>query len=127
MGSMVPVVAVSLGATMVEKHFILDRQLGGPDAAFSMEPHEFKEMVQAVRQAESAMGKVSYEVTEKDKLRRRSLFVVKDVKAGEALTSENIRSIRPGNGLHPKYYKEVLGKRAKVDLEQGAVLKPEHF
>ena len=127
MGSMVPVVAVSLGATMVEKHFILDRQFGGPDAAFSMEPHEFKEMVQAVRQAEAAMGKVSYEVTEKDKLRRRSLFVVKDIKAGETLTSENIRSIRPGNGLHPKYYKEVLGKRAKVDLVKGTALNHNHF
>jgi len=122
MGSMVPVVAVSLGATVVEKHFILDRKLGGPDSAFSMEPHEFKEMVQAVRQAESALGQVTYKVSETDKNRRRSLFVVKDIKAGEILTEQNIRSIRPGYGLHPKHYKEVLGKNAKVDLEQGSAL-----
>lgn len=127
MGSMVPVVAVSLGATVVEKHFILDRSLGGPDAAFSMEPHEFKEMVQAVRQAESALGEVNYDVPDKDKNRRRSLFVVEDIKAGEVFTEKNIRSIRPGYGLHPKYYKEVLGKRAKVDLERGVALNVEHF
>jgi pseudaminic acid synthase len=82
-GSMVPVVAVSLGATVVEKHFILDRKLGGPDSAFSMEPHEFKQMVEAVRQAEDAFGSVTFDVSEKDKARRRSLFVVKDIKAGE--------------------------------------------
>ena len=122
MGSIVPVVAVSLGAKVVEKHFILDRKLGGPDSAFSMEPQEFKEMVQAVRQAEAALGQVTYEVSEKDKNRRRSLFVVKDIKTGELITEENIRSIRPGYGLHPKHYKEALGKRAKVDLEKGKAL-----
>jgi pseudaminic acid synthase len=127
MGSMVPVVAVSLGATVVEKHFILDRKLGGPDSAFSMEPHEFKEMVQAVRQAEAALGVVTYDVSEKDKNRRRSLFVVEDIKAGEVFTEQNIRSIRPGYGLHPKYYKEVLGKRARVDLERGAPLATKYF
>jgi len=123
MGSTVPVVAVSLGATMVEKHFILDRSYGGPDAAFSMEPQEFKKMVEDVRAAEKALGKVSYEVSEKDKLRRRSLFVVKDTKAGEAFTEENIRSIRPGYGVHPKYYDEVLGKKAKENLERGEAFK----
>ena len=122
MGSTVPVVAVSLGATVVEKHFILDRNLGGPDAAFSMEPFEFKQMVDEVRATEKALGKIDYEVSEQDKLRRRSLFVVKDIKAGEPLTEENIRSIRPGYGLHAKHYYEVLGKRAKVDLEKGRPL-----
>ena len=122
MGSMVPVVAVSLGAKVVEKHFILDRNLGGPDSAFSMEPLEFKEMVKAVRQAEAALGQVTFEVSKKDKDRRRSLFVVKDIKAGEVLTQKNIRSIRPGFGLHPKYFKDVIGKRAKVDLERGKAL-----
>ena len=123
MGSTVPVVAVSLGSTMVEKHFILDRSYGGPDAAFSMEPQEFKEMVYAVRQVESSFGSIKYYVFEKDKLRRRSLFVVKDIKSGEAITEKNIKSIRPGYGLHPKYYKEILGKIARMDLEKGQPLK----
>ncbi|HQL69797.1 MAG TPA: pseudaminic acid synthase, partial [Bacteroidales bacterium] len=115
-GSLVPVVAVSLGAVVVEKHFILDRKLGGPDSAFSMEPVEFAEMVNAVRQAEAAMGTVSYAITDNDRARRRSLFVVRDIAAGELLSPENIRSIRPGAGLHPKYYDEVIGKRAKKPL-----------
>lgn len=119
MGSLVPTVAVSLGATVVEKHFILDRSLGGPDAAFSMEPHEFKEMVQAVRQAEAALGSVSYEVSEKDKNRRRSLFVVKDIKKGEVITEENVRSIRPGFGMHPKELKNWIGKPSPKDFEKG--------
>jgi pseudaminic acid synthase len=119
MGSIVPVVAVSLGATIVEKHFILDRNLGGPDSAFSMEPHEFKEMVSQIRLVEQAMGKVTYEVSKKDKNQRRSLFVVEDIKAGEILTPQNIRSIRPGFGLQPKYLDVVIGKRAKKDLAKG--------
>ncbi|PLB86671.1 pseudaminic acid synthase [Dysgonamonadaceae bacterium] len=122
MGSIVPIVAVSLGATVVEKHFIIDRKLGGPDSAFSMEPNEFKEMVQSVRQAEAALGKVTYKVSENDRNRRRSLFVVKDIKAGEPFTDENVRSIRPGYGLHPKYLKEILGKKAKTDIKRGAPL-----
>ncbi len=121
-GSLVPVVAVSLGAVVVEKHFILDRKLGGPDSAFSMEPVEFAEMVNAVRQAEAAMGTVSYAITDHDRARRRSLFVVRDIVAGELLTPENIRSIRPGAGLNPKYYDEVIGKRAKFDLKKGSPL-----
>lgn len=121
-GSMVPVVAVALGAVVVEKHFILDRKLGGPDSAFSMEPHEFAEMVQAVRQAEAALGRVSYDITNNDKLRRRSLFVVRDIAAGELLSPENIRSIRPGAGLHPKYYDEVIGKRAIRYIRKGKAL-----
>lgn len=123
MGSMVPTVAVSLGATVVEKHFILDRKLGGPDSAFSMEPQEFKEMVQSIRQAESALGNVTYEVSESDKNRRRSLFVVKDIKAGEPFTEENVRSIRPGYGLHPKYLKDMIGKIANENIKKGTPLK----
>ena len=119
MGSLVPTVAVSLGAEVVEKHFILDRSLGGPDSAFSMEPHEFKEMVSAVRNTEKVLGKVTYEVSDTDKMRRRSLFVVEDIKAGEVITEKNVRSIRPGFGLHPKYLPEVLGKKATSDLEKG--------
>lgn len=119
MGSLIPTIAVSLGATVVEKHFILDRKLGGPDSTFSMEPHEFKEMVESVRRAEVALGKITYEVTEKDKNRRRSLFVTEDIKAGEAITEKNVRSIRPGYGLHPKFFSEILGKRVNKDLHKG--------
>jgi pseudaminic acid synthase len=122
MGHLVPTVAVSLGAAVVEKHFILDRKLGGPDSAFSMEPREFKEMVQAIRQVEAALGKVTYEVSDNDKNRRRSLFVVEDIKAGEIITAKNVRSIRPGFGLHPKYLKEVIGKTFKEDVEKGTRL-----
>ena len=120
MGSLVPKVAVSLGAEVVEKHFILDRSLGGPDSAFSMEPHEFKEMVSAVRNTEKVLGKVTYEVSDSDKMRRRSLFVVEDIKAGDMITEKNVRSIRPGFGLRPRYLPEVLGKKATSDLEKGA-------
>ena len=127
LGSLVPVVAVSLGARIVEKHFVLNRELGGPDAPFSMEPHEFKEMVRAVRQAEAALGKVTYEVSEKDKGRRRSLFVVQDIEKGEVFTSENIQSIRPGDGLPPRLLNEVLGKRASVALERGTPLLEGHL
>jgi len=122
MGSIVPVVAVSLGAVIVEKHFILERKLGGPDSGFSMEPHEFKEMVNTVRLAEKAKGEISYVVSEKDKSRRRSLFVVKDIGKGETLTSENIRSIRPGAGLHPKFIGEIIGKKARTNIQKGSAL-----
>jgi pseudaminic acid synthase len=122
MGSIVPIVAVSLGAEVIEKHFILDRGLGGPDSAFSMEPDEFKYMVEEVRKAEKTLGQVNYEVSEKDKLRRRSLFAVKDIKKGEKFTEENIRSVRPGHGLHPKYYDSVLGKTILKDIERGMPL-----
>lgn len=125
-GYIAPVVAVSLGAVMIEKHFILDRSLGGPDASFSMTPDEFKEMVQAVRSAEESLGQVTYEISDKVKRSReiagRSLFVVQDIKAGEVLTKENIRSIRPGFGMHPKFYFEILGKSAKVDILRGTPL-----
>jgi len=122
MGSTVPVVAVALGAKIVEKHFILDRSLGGPDATFSMEPDEFKDMVTAVREAENAVGKVSYALKEKDIQRRRSLFVSQDVEKGETITAENIRSVRPGYGLHPQYYETLLGKKFKQPVVKGTPL-----
>lgn len=130
MGFVAPVVAVTLGARVIEKHFILDKSIGGPDASFSLDEKEFTEMVAAVRQAEKAVGEVSYDLTDKVKASRkfaRSLFVVKDIKAGEPFTEENVRSIRPGFGLHPKYLKEVIGKVAKEDLEKGIPLKFENF
>lgn len=113
---------VTLGVKIIEKHFILDRKLGGPDAEFSLEPEEFRIMVKAVREVEVALGEVSYELTEKMKKSRefaRSLFVVKDMKEGEVFTEENVRSIRPGYGLHPKYLKILLGKRVKEDVKKG--------
>lgn len=125
MGHAVPIAAVALGACVIEKHFILDRSIGGPDASFSMTPDEFKLMVEGVRQAEVALGKVSYELTDKVKNSRkfaRSLFVAKDIKAGEALTPENIRSVRPADGLPPKYYHAVLGKIATADIPAGTPL-----
>jgi pseudaminic acid synthase len=130
LGIVAPVVAVTLGARVIEKHFILDKSIGGPDASFSLDEKEFTEMVNAVRQAEQAVGKVSYELTEKVKASRkfaRSLFVVKDIKKGEKFTEENVRSIRPGYGLHPKYLKEVVGKVAKEDLEKGTPLNWQHI
>ena len=117
-----PVVAVALGATAIEKHFTLDRKLGGADAGFSLEPAEFKAMVEAVRNAEKAVGGVEYTVNEKNRVFARSLFVVKDIRKGEALTPENIRSIRPGCGLHPKYFDRVMGKVATRDLARGTPL-----
>lgn len=125
LGIAVPVAAVALGACIIEKHFTLSREIPGPDSAFSLEPPEFKEMVNAVRIAEKALGKVSYEVTEHEKASRvfrRSLFVVKDMKAGETFTEENIRSIRPGNGLGPKYLKTIIGKKAAQDVQKGSFL-----
>ena len=130
LGIAVPVAAVVLGACIVEKHFTLSRDIPGPDSAFSLEPHEFKEMVEAVRTAEKALGKVSYEVTEHEKpsrIFRRSLFVVKDMKAGETFTEENIRSIRPGYGLAPKYLKDILGASAARDLKEGTPLYWSHI
>jgi pseudaminic acid synthase len=125
MGIEGPIVAAVLGATVIEKHFILDKDIGGPDAHFSLDEKEFTEMVNAVRKAEEMIGSVDYEMTEKKKKSRqfsRSLFIVKDIKAGEKLTKENVRSIRPGFGLHPKYYNEILKKTVKVDLERGSAL-----
>lgn len=125
MGSTSAIAAVCLGAKVIEKHFILDRSIGGPDASFSMNEAEFSEMVKSVREAEKAIGVVDYTLTDKQLKGRefsRSLYVVEDIKAGEMITEKNVRSIRPGFGLHPKYLKEVLGKQAKVDLERGKSL-----
>jgi len=122
LGIAVPVAAVALGACIIEKHFTLSRKDPGPDSAFSLEPSEFKEMVNAVRVAEQALGKVHYGVSEREKeslVFRRSLFVVKDVKEGEEFTEKNVRSIRPGYGLRPKYLKDVLGKRAISSVKRG--------
>ena len=121
-GAMVPVLAVANGATMIEKHFILNKQVESEDASFSMDENEFREMVQKVRMAEAAMGKVDYALTEKMKGSRtacRSLYVAEDVKAGDVITEKNVRSVRPGYGLHPKYLPEVLGKRFTKDCEKG--------
>ncbi|MFT4800405.1 MAG: pseudaminic acid synthase [Flavobacteriaceae bacterium] len=125
LGSTVPIVATAMGAKIIEKHFILNRDVGGADASFSMNEIEFTEMVKAVREAESAIGHVDYTLTEKQRKGRdfcRSLYVVEDIKAGEELTKKNVRSVRPGFGMHPKFYKDVLNKKAMVDLEKGTAL-----
>ena len=122
MGATVPVVATCFGAKIIEKHFILDRSIGGPDATFSMNEEEFTAMVKAVREAESAIGVVDYTLTEKQvkgKDFSRSLYVTNTIEQGELLTVNNIRSIRPGFGLHPKYYCSVLGKKVKKKLTYG--------
>ncbi len=122
MGYDVAVAAVALGATLVEKHFIMDRSIGGPDSAFSMEKDEFAAMVKAIRNVEKALGEVVYP-TDPNKIKgrefSRSLYVAKDIKAGEKFTEENVRSVRPGFGLHPKYLPDVLGETAARDLEMG--------
>ena len=122
MGATVPIVATSLGAKIIEKHFILDRSIGGPDASFSMNEQEFTDMVTSVREAESAIGIVDYNLTEKQKKGKdfsRSIYIIEAINAGDTLTEKNIRSIRPGFGLHPKYYNEVIGKKIKVNLSKG--------
>lgn len=122
MGSTVPVVSVCFGAKIIEKHFILDRSIGGPDASFSMNEAEFTAMVKAVREAESAIGVVDYALTDKQAKGKdfsRSLYVVEDIKSGEIITEKNVRSIRPGFGLHPKHFKDILGKKVKLNLEKG--------
>lgn len=125
MGSFSAQIAIAMGANIIEKHFCISRAIKNPDSTFSMEPGEFKDMVNQVREVEKALGKVSYGISEQEKTSicfRRSLFVVEDIAAGEALTAENIRSIRPAYGLAPKYYKEILGKRAVRDLKRGMPL-----
>lgn len=122
MGSVGAVTAVAMGAKIIEKHFCLDRAIENPDSSFSMSPEEFAQMVRDVRQAEKAIGRVSYGPTEQEKSNitfRRSIFCVKDIKKGERLTEENIRVIRPGYGLAPKYYEEILGQVAIEDIERG--------
>ena len=121
-GSTVPMAAVALGAEVVEKHFIIDRSIGGPDSAFSMTQEEFTQMVQNVRNVEKALGKVNYP-TDSSKIKgrefSRSLYVAEDMKAGDVITEDNVRSVRPGYGLHPKHLPEILGKKINRDLEKG--------
>lgn len=121
-GSVVPMTAVALGAEVVEKHFIIDRSIGGPDSAFSMEAHEFKEMVDSIRKVEKALGKVKYPTDPsmiKGREFCRSLYVAEDIHAGEVITENNVRSVRPGYGLHPIFLTEVLGKRFSRDCKKG--------
>ncbi len=121
-GSVVPMAAVALGAEVVEKHFIIDRSIGGPDSAFSMEAAEFKQMVENIRNVEAALGDVKYP-TDSSKIKGRefcrSLYVAENIKAGETITEHNVRSVRPGFGMHPKYLPELLGRKATRDLELG--------
>lgn len=125
LGIAVPIAAVALDACIIEKHFTLSRQDFGPDSAFSMEPKEFKEMVDAIRTVEKAIGKVSYKITEKQKesrVFRKSLFIIKDMKRGEEFTEENVRSIRPGYGMHTRHLANVMGKHAIRSIKRGSPL-----
>ena len=122
-----PIAAVALGACVIEKHFTLDRSLGGADSEFSLNPEEFAAMVNAVRKTELALGHVSYQVNETNRIFARSLYVVKDIKQGEIITPENVRSIRPSKGLHPRYYEEIMGKEVICDLSFGTPLKNEYI
>ena len=129
MGSDVAIAAVALGAEMIEKHFILDRSIGGPDAAFSMTVDEFKSMVTSIRNVERAIGDVVYPTdpsTIKGRQFSRSLYVAEDMKAGDIITEKNVRSVRPGYGLHPKYLQEILGKKVNRDLEKGDRMRLEY-
>jgi pseudaminic acid synthase len=126
MGSTVPIVATVFGAKIIEKHFIIDRSIGGPDASFSMNEEEFTAMVKAVREAEKASGLVDYTLTEKQAKGRdfsRSLYIAENIKEGEIFTDKNLRSVRPGFGLHPKYFNEIIGKKSNQDLEKGTPMK----
>jgi pseudaminic acid synthase len=125
MGIAVPIVATAFGAKIIEKHFIIDKSIGGPDATFSLNEEEFGDMVRAVRSAEKAIGSISYSLTDKQKQGRqfcRSLYAVENIGTGEKLTQKNIRSIRPGFGLHPKFLKNILGKKTLADIKRGTSL-----
>lgn len=125
MGSIGAITGIAMGANVIEKHFCLSRKIENPDASFSMEPHEFKKMVDDIRAAELAMGKISYNLSGQERenqIFRRSIFAVKDIRQGEPFTENNIRIIRPANGLPPKYYDEILQKTAVKDIERGTPL-----
>lgn len=129
-GNTVPVVATCFGAKIIEKHFILDKSVGGPDSSFSMDEKEFTDMVKAVREAEKAIGKVDYCLSDKQKKGRefsRSLYIAQNLKKGEKLTDGNIRSVRPGFGLHPRHFADILGKTVTQDLEKGTALAWEYI
>ena len=122
LGSTAPIAAVALGAKVIEKHFILDKSIGGADVEFSMDKQEFKDMVKAIRDTQKLLGKIDYSLTKKKKESRRfsrSLYVAKDIKKGEKFSEENIRSVRPGYGMHPKYLKDILGKTSQKDYQFG--------
>lgn len=128
-GSDVAIAAVAMGATMIEKHFILDKSIGGPDAAFSMTKDDFAKLVQSIRNTEKAMGDIVYPMSPtsiKGREFSRSLYVAEDIKAGEIITEQNVRSVRPGFGLHPKYLNELLGKKVNQDLTKGTPMKLEY-
>lgn len=121
-GNAVPMAAVALGAEVVEKHFIIDRSIGGPDSAFSMEADEFRQMVENIRQVEKSLGRVNYPndpASIKGREYSRSLYVARPMKKGDAITEDNVRSVRPGFGLHPKYLFELIGRKVNCDLEVG--------
>ena len=122
MGNEIAVAAVALGAKVIEKHLTLNRDDGGEDAKFSMEPSEFSEMVRQIRNVEKALGHSTYELNKEQvesRIYSRSLFVVKDIKAGQIFTADNVKSIRPGIGMHTKYWDEILGKKARCNIEKG--------
>lgn len=130
MGSLGAATAVALGANVIEKHFCMSREIDNPDASFSMTPEEFKQMVEDIRNVEKAVGGVSYGVSEQENGNtafRRSLFVVEDMKAGDVITEQNVRSIRPAYGMKPKYYPYVLGKKVCTDVKRGTPLQMEHI
>ena len=128
MGIEAPVIAVALGALVIEKHFILNKSIGGPDAHFSLDEQEFTQMVKAVRTTEKMMGKINYQLDEKRMKSRefsRSLFIAEDVKKGDVLTEKNVRSVRPNYGMHTRYLKDILGKRVNQDILKGTPMQPE--
>lgn len=121
-GIIAPIVATSFGARIIEKHIILDRSIGGPDASFSLNEQEFSQMFESVRETEVAIGQINYQLTKKQNEGRgfaRSLYVVQDIKKGDLITKENVKSIRPGFGLHPKFYSQILGAKAQRDFSKG--------
>jgi pseudaminic acid synthase len=125
MGSIAPITSIALGGKIIEKHFILDKSIGGPDASFSMDQQEFKDMVDSVRAAESSLGTIDYTLTEKQLKSRehsRSLFAVENIEAGEKITHKNVRSIRPWHGLHPKYLDKIIGLKIKKKISKGVPL-----
>jgi pseudaminic acid synthase len=125
LGSIAAITAVAMGAKAIEKHFCLSRKIETADSSFSMEPGEFKQMVEDIRAAERAIGRISYEVSEREKVSRafrKSIFVAKSIRQGEVFTEENIRVIRPGHGLAPKHFEDILGRKASRNIEKGTPL-----
>ena len=130
LGIEVPTISVAMGASVIEKHFTLSRDSGSPDDAFSLTPDEFKQMVESIRMTEKIMGKITYGGVKSEKNTkkyRRSLYIVKDMKKGDVFTEENLKSIRPGNGIHTKHYWNILGKKCNQDLEYGTAMKLEYI